>query len=303
MATSSPGQAGGAGALRGTIERLAVLPEPLPAPADALMSGPRRTRGPGARPGRRRPTVLAARPAVLALLYPDADGADRVVLIERSNSATATIPVKSAFPVGQAGAGRRRRHCDRTPRGNRGGRASTRTAAGVRIVGLLESVLDPDQRLRGHARRRSSPRVDALSTRHPLRRPHRRAADRGLPSRARRSSIVERTVRDCVSSAMGAHEVEGSSVWGATARILSQLGAILDRSRCYRRAGPARWGSADGLSDPDEYRCRSMTAHPASEAPKDPFEAVSAERPRSHDNLIATNSGNLHLPRDGPSRS
>ena len=62
-------------------ERLAVLPDPLPAPLDALMPVPldgveRRFRLPTeSTPGR--PA------AVLVLLYPDTTGETRVVLIER----------------------------------------------------------------------------------------------------------------------------------------------------------------------------------------------------------------------------
>jgi hypothetical protein len=41
-----------------------------------------------------------------------------------------------------------------------------------------------------------------------------------------RVEIVERTVRDWPLR-YGAYEVEGLSVWGATARVLSQLGAVL----------------------------------------------------------------------------
>jgi hypothetical protein len=40
--------------------------------------------------------------------------------------------------------------------------------------------------------------------------------------------IVERTIRDWPLR-YGAYDVDGLSVWGATARILSQLGAILAR--------------------------------------------------------------------------
>ena len=39
--------------------------------------------------------------------------------------------------------------------------------------------------------------------------------------------IVERTIRDWPLR-YGAYDVDGLSVWGATARILSQLGAILE---------------------------------------------------------------------------
>ena len=41
-------------------------------------------------------------------------------------------------------------------------------------------------------------------------------------------AIVERTIGDWPLR-YGAYEVDGLSVWGATARILSQLGAILAR--------------------------------------------------------------------------
>jgi len=40
--------------------------------------------------------------------------------------------------------------------------------------------------------------------------------------------IVERTVRDWPLR-YGAYAIDGLSVWGATARVLSQLGAVLAR--------------------------------------------------------------------------
>jgi hypothetical protein len=40
-------------------------------------------------------------------------------------------------------------------------------------------------------------------------------------------TIVEQTIRDWPLR-YGAYDVDGLSVWGATARILSQLGAILE---------------------------------------------------------------------------
>ena len=69
----------------------AALPDPLPAPLDALMPVPlggveRRWAPP--------PSGLPGRPAaVLVLLYPDAAGA-RVVLIERTDRGRATIPAR-----------------------------------------------------------------------------------------------------------------------------------------------------------------------------------------------------------------
>ena len=40
--------------------------------------------------------------------------------------------------------------------------------------------------------------------------------------------MVERTIRDWPLR-FGIYPVDGLSVWGATARILSQLGALVDR--------------------------------------------------------------------------
>ena len=65
------------------LERLATLPDPLPAPADVLMPvvigrDEPRPRG-GLPPGR-----IGRPAAVLALLYPDDTGETRVVLIERA---------------------------------------------------------------------------------------------------------------------------------------------------------------------------------------------------------------------------
>ena len=50
--------------------------------------------------------------------------------------------------------------------------------------------------------------------------------DRFLPGAP--VEIVERTIRDWPLR-YGAYDVDGLSVWGATARILSQLGAVLTR--------------------------------------------------------------------------
>ncbi len=105
------------------LERLATLPDPLPAPADVLMpvivgrDGPRPRGGlPPGRPGR--PA------AVLVLLYPDDDGDARVVLTER---AVGRAPQRRGqLPGRQGRAGRRRHRRDRAARGGRGGRARRR---------------------------------------------------------------------------------------------------------------------------------------------------------------------------------
>ena len=67
--------------------------------------------------------------------------------------------------------------------------------------------------------------------------------------------IVERTIRDWPLR-YGAYDLDGLSVWGATARILSQLGAVLARepssagsaSTDGRERSPLRWRSVRTVS-------------------------------------------------------
>ncbi|MDP9318873.1 MAG: coenzyme A pyrophosphatase, partial [Actinomycetota bacterium] len=98
-------------------------------------------------------------------------------------------------------------------------------AAGIRIVGLLERFWIPVSDFE------VTP-VVALADRRPVMAPAPAEVARiveppiaqFLPDAP--IEMVERTVRDWPLR-YGAYAVEGLSVWGATARVLSQLGAVL----------------------------------------------------------------------------
>ena len=81
-------------------ERLAVLPDPLPAPLDALMPVPLD----GVERRFRLPTeTTPGRPAaVLVLLYPDTTDEKRVVLIERPTVGGLHHSGEVSFPGGKA---------------------------------------------------------------------------------------------------------------------------------------------------------------------------------------------------------
>ena len=94
--------------------------------------------------------------------------------------------------------------------------------AGVRIVGAPRRGLHPGQRLPDHPSRRCR-RPPATLTPEPGRgRPHPRAARRRVPAGAP-VEIVERVIRDWPLR-YGGYRIDGLHVWGATARILGQLG-------------------------------------------------------------------------------
>ena len=204
------------------VERLAVLPEPLPAPAEALMpivvgrAEWRPTRmAPPDRPGR------AA--AVLALLFPDDEDLARIVLIERTtggghHSGEVSLPGGKTEPE----------DADMTVTALREAAeevALDPVAAGVRVVGVLEPFWIPVSDFAvtpvvAVAERRpslvASPAEVARIVEAPM--------AMFLPDAP--FEMVERTVRDWPLR-YGAYAIDGLSVWGATARVLSQLGAVL----------------------------------------------------------------------------
>jgi NUDIX domain. len=202
--------------------RLDPLPFDLPAPADVLMpvtvGGPElrlpRTPPPG-RPGRSA--------AVLVLLYPDAHGNARVVLTERAtrdghHSGEVSFPGGKAEPDDLDLAATALREAAEEIALDAG-------AADVRVVGLLERFWIPVSDFEvtpvvAVAKHRPtlipSPAEVARIVEPPM--------SRFLPDAP--IEIVERTIRDWPLR-YGAYDVDGLSVWGATARILSQLGAIL----------------------------------------------------------------------------
>ncbi len=204
------------------VARLAVLPDPLPEPAEILM--PVLVGGEGRGPARTRPAGQTGRPAaVLALLYPDASGATRIVLIERSSGGD-HHGGEVSFPGGKAEPG----DADATATALREAVEEVGLdveAAGVRVVGELGALWIPVSDF-------AVTPIVALASRRPI---LTASADEVarileppmatfLPDAPIR--IVDRTVREWPLR-FGAYDVDGLTVWGATARILSQLGAIL----------------------------------------------------------------------------
>jgi len=205
------------------VARLEPLPDELPAPADALMPvivgglerRPPRVAPPG-RPGRSA--------AVLVLLYPDDSGDTRVVLIERPTREGQHHSGEVSFPGGKtepddvdAVATALREAAEEV--------ALDVTAAGVRVLGLLEPFWIPVSDF-------AVTPVVAVADRAPVLvgspdevvRIVTPPVSRFLPDAE--VEMVERTVRDWPLR-YGAYAVDGLSVWGATARVLSQLGRIL----------------------------------------------------------------------------
>ena len=204
--------------------RLAVLPDPLPPHAEALM--PVVLYGGPARAVRRTlPAAGTAREAaVLVLLYPDEDGDGRVVLIERTDggghhSGEISFPGGKAEPSdGDAVATALREAAEEI--------GLDEAAAGLTIAGRLDRMWIPVSDFQ------VTP-VVALASSRPRFTPQASEVARILEPKVavfmptNDVQVIERTVGGWPLR-YGHYEVEGLSVWGATARILSQLGAILD---------------------------------------------------------------------------
>ncbi|HEV8280666.1 MAG TPA: CoA pyrophosphatase [Candidatus Limnocylindrales bacterium] len=207
------------------VERLETLPDPLPPPLDALM--PVRTDGLARLPARPAPgsAEMPGRPAaVLVLLYPDDDGDARVVLIERPTHDGQHHSGEVSFPGGKS-----------EPEDDDAVATALREAAeevgldaaasGVRIVGLLDRFWIPVSDF-------AVTPVLAITDRRPALAPAPAEVVRIVEPRLATFmpgvpiAMVERTIRGW-SLRYGHYEVDGLSVWGATARVLSQLGAIV----------------------------------------------------------------------------
>ena len=205
------------------VERLRALPEILPAPPEALM--PIRVAG---EPWKAADDGAAARPAgVLVLIAPDTAGEARVVLIERA-SYDGHHSGEISFPGGAAEAG----DADLAA-------TALREAAeeiglepevvGLRVVGELEPFWIPVSNFR------VTPIV-ALADRLQPWRPDAREVARVIEAPVAAFlpdapiTTLERDVREW-RIRYGAYALEelgdGPAVWGATARILGQLGAVL----------------------------------------------------------------------------
>jgi 8-oxo-dGTP pyrophosphatase MutT (NUDIX family) len=202
-------------------ERLATLPERLPAPPAALM--PERTDG-GWRLPPTRSTPATARPAaVLVLVVPGDDGEALVVLTERvdrggHHSGEVSFPGGSAEPDDPDPATTALREAAEEV-------GLDPITADVRVIGHLEPFWIPVSDFQvtpvlAIAGRRpvlvASPSEVARIVEAPL--------SAFLPDGP--IEIVEAVVRDWPLR-YGAYPVEGLRVWGATARILGQLGALL----------------------------------------------------------------------------
>ncbi len=207
------------------VRRLATLPDPLPAAPAELM--------PVFTDGRVRPSVARVasldRPAaVLVLVAPDADGAARIVLMERPTY-DGLHSGEVSLPGGKVEPGDR----DLVETALREAREEVGLdveAAGVRVISRLEEVWIPVSRF-------SLAPILAVAERPPVLVADPTEVARiflprlatflpGAPIR-----IVERTVREWPLR-FGAYPVETADgdellVWGATARILGQLGAVL----------------------------------------------------------------------------
>lgn len=202
--------------------RLAVLPVALPAPADALM--PTITGSDGGRPLSFPLENLGVRPAaVLVLLFPDDAGETRVVLTERVTR-DGHHSGEVSFPGGRAEAD----DADLAATALREAAeevALDPVVAGVRVIGQLERFWIPVSNYE------VTP-VLALAEWRPILVPSPDEVARIVEPRVAaflpdaQLEIVEQTVRGWPLR-FGAYNVEGLTVWGATARILSQLGAVL----------------------------------------------------------------------------
>lgn len=204
--------------------RLARLPDVLPAPPDALM--PVRVDGV---PWKAQADGMAGArsAAVLVLISPDTDGEARVTLIERT-SYDGHHSGEIAFPGGAA----EPEDADLTATAIReaGEEIGLQAEAiGLRVVGTLEVFWIPVSNFR------VTP-VVALAERLPVWTPDprevKRVVDAPVAAFLPDAPIqqMERDVREW-RIRYGAYTLDeigdGPGVWGATARILGQLGAVL----------------------------------------------------------------------------
>ena len=206
------------------VARLQTLPDVLPAPPEALVpirvgGAPWKLAAEGA--------ATARQAAVLVLIAPDAAGEARVTLIERT-SYDGHHSGEIAFPGGAA-------ETDDADLASTALREASEeigldaTAVGLRIVGELEPFWIPVSNFR------VTPIVafaDHLPAWRPDPREVARVIDAPLASFLPDAPIttIERDVREW-RIRYGAYALaeiaEGPAVWGATARILGQLGAVL----------------------------------------------------------------------------
>jgi 8-oxo-dGTP pyrophosphatase MutT (NUDIX family) len=204
------------------VRRLAVIPEPLPVPAAALM--PTIVGGMERLTPRVPPPDRPGRPAgVLVLLYPDETGLARVVLTERA-SRDGHHSGEVSFPGGKSEpddadivATALREAAEEV--------ALDPATAGVRVLGQLETFWIPvSDYAVTPVLAVSASRPSLLAAPAEVARIIEPPIARFLPDAP--IEIVEQTIGGWPLR-YGTYMVEGLSVWGATARILSQLGGVL----------------------------------------------------------------------------
>lgn len=173
------------------------------------------------------PSPTARPAAVLALLFPDKRGLARIVLTERL-AYDGHHSGEVSLPGGKAEAG------DAGPAETALREAAEEVGldaagAGVTVLGVLDDVFIPVSDFR------ITP-VVACAARLPLLTPNPAEVARILEPPVTAFlpdapvEIVERVIGDWPLR-YGGYRIEGLHVWGATARILGQLGAILDGPR------------------------------------------------------------------------
>jgi len=192
---------------------------PLPSGPDALLPvftddrlRPRLAPSPTARPA-----------AVLALLFPDASGTARIVLTERlsydgHHSGEVSFPGGKSEPDDVDAAATALREANEEI-------GLDPDAAGLTVVGRLDDVFIPVSDFR------ITP-VVGVAERPPVLAPNPAEVARILEPTISTFlpgadvEIVERVIRDWPLR-YGGYRIDGLHVWGATARILGQLGAML----------------------------------------------------------------------------
>ena len=201
------------------VRRLAALPDRLPEAPATLM--PVFTDG-RLRP-RFAPTTTARPAAVLVLLFGDPEGEARVVLTERltydgHHSGEVSFPGGKSEPSDADPAATALREAQEEIR-------LDAAATGITIVGSLDEVFIPVSDFR------ITP-VVAVAARRPDLDPNPDEVARILEPPVAAFlpdapvEVVERVIRDWPLR-YGGYRIDGLHVWGATARILGQLGAIL----------------------------------------------------------------------------
>ena len=201
------------------VDRLGLLPSPLPGGPEALM--------PVFTDGRLRPRLSpspTARPAaVLVLLFPDAAGETRLILTERV-SYDGYHSGEVSFPGGKAEAG----DADAAATAVREAQEEIgldAVAVGLSVAGALGEVFIPVSDFRIQPIVATASRApDLVPNPAEVARILTPPIDAFLPDAD--IEIVERTIGDWPLR-YGGYRIDGLHVWGATARILGQLGAIL----------------------------------------------------------------------------